>query len=723
MNTTIADNSPLTLNRRRFVQNGLVTSLTIAVPLPLLAQIAPAAPAAPASPPSRQSRSFIRINRDSSVTFYLPTSEMGQGIHTGQAQVLADELGADWKRISVEMPLRPTADFRLRMGQMRSVGSFGIRFWHDPLRLAAAQARTVLIQAAATRLALDPASLDVVDGHIVHTPTGRRIPMGDLVEAASVLPIPSTPALRTSSQQKLVGKTVARLDVPAKVRGEAIFSIDVKLPEMVYGAVRLAPVFSAEVESINDTRTRAMPGVLAVVRVPRGAVVVAESWWQAKQAADVLDIRFTSTPQDTLNSAEIDRRLKAGLDVAGIQPAMTRGDAAAAFASASKVVEAEYSVPMLAHACMEPICGTARATADSAELWVGTQGHDMIRMALERFAGITNERMTLHTTYLGGGFGRKTIADIALQAVFASRAVGGRPVKVIWQRADDMQQGHYRQTMMARFRAALDTEGHIIAMQIRVSGPQMGRDNNFVAEGPSDPFSLNGLIDMRYQFPALHIDHAVVSLPIPMCPWHSISSSYTGYWLETFMNECAAATRQDPIAYRRAHLGGQTRMLAVLDQVAKRSRWESPPATGVHRGIAVVESYGSPVAQVVEIRLVDGKVKVERVYVAIDCGRAINPGQVEQQMHAGVIGGLSAALYGKITIQDGRAQQTNFGDYPLMRIHETPKIHTDIVEIGSPLGGVGEPGVPPVAPALIAALYSATGRFVRNLPLVDHNLA
>lgn len=721
MSTTPSDHIPFASTRRGFIRGGLATGLTIAVPLPLLAQ---PAPAAPASRPPRQPQSFIRINRDSSVTLYLPTSEMGQGIHTGQAQVLADELGADWKRIAVDMPLRPTPDHRVSfIGQMRSVGSNGIRYWHDPLRLAAAQARTVLIQAAATRLSVDPASLDAVDGAIVHAPTGRRIPMGELVEAASALPVPAQPVLRPVSRQKLVGKTVARLDVPAKVRGEAIFSSDVRLPGMAYGAVRLTPVFSAEVESINDTAARAMPGVLAVVRVPRGAVVVAESWWQAKQAADVLDIRFTSTPHDTLNSAEIDRRLKAALDVPNVAPALSRGDTAAAFASAARVVEAEYSVPMLAHACMEPISGTARATADSAELWVGTQGQDMIRMALERFAGIPNERMTLHTTYLGGGFGRKTIPDIALQAVLASRAVGGRPVKVLWQRADDMQQGYYRQTMMARFRAALNTEGRITAMQIRVSGPQLGGQLNTGAPMASDPFSLNGLTTMHYQIPALHIEHAVVPLPIPFGAWHSIAHSYTGYWLETFMNECAAATQQDPVAYRRAHLGGQTRMLAVLDQVAKRSDWARPPMTGVHRGVAVAESYGSPVAQVVEMRLVEGKVKVERVCVAIDCGRAINPGQVEQQMHSGVIGGLSAALYGKITIQDGRAQQTNFGDYPLMRIHEAPKILTDIVEIGSPLGGVGEPGVPPVAPALIAAIHSATGAFVRSLPLVDHQLA
>lgn len=722
MNTpTPHDNAPLaTPTRRGFLQQGMATSLMVAVPLPLLAQPAPGA-ATPPAPAPRQPQSFIRIDADSRVTFLLPTCEMGQGIHTGHAQILAEELGADWKRIDIGMPLRPSPEYRLPMGQMRSVGSFGIRFWHDPLRRAAAQARTVLIQAAAARLGVDAATLDTRDSAVVHAASRRRIPFGELVQAANALPVPADPVLRPASQRKLTGTTVPRLDTPAKVRGEAVFSTDVKLPDMLHGAVRLAPVHSAEVASINEASVLGMPGVLAVARVPRGAVVVAESWWQAKQAAEQLDIRFTTTPNDTLDSAEIERRLKAGLDATGVTPALARGDSAAAFASAARVVEADYHVPMLAHACMEPISGTARATADSAELWIGTQGHDQVRMTLERALGLPGERMTLHTTYLGGGFGRKTQGDIAVQAVLASRAVGGRPVKVIWQRADDIQQGHYRQTMMARFRAALGADGRIQALQVRVSGPQMGHDLSG-RQGPSDPFSLNGLIDMPYQIPALLIDHAPVRLPIPMAAWHSISHSFTAYWLETFVNECAAAAQQDPLAYRKAHLAGQTRALAVLDKVAERARWSTPPAAGVHRGIAVAESYGSVVAQVVELRMAEGKPKIERVCVAIDCGRAINPGQVRQQMHGGVVGALSAALHGKITVRDGRVEQSNFGDYPLLRIHEVPRVETDIVEIGSPLGGVGEPGVPPTAPALVAALHAATGRFVRSLPLADHGL-
>lgn len=722
------------LNRRRFLAgSGAVLSIGIALPLSAVAQQPTApAPAAPPPPAPRQPNSFLRIGADSSVTFILPTCEMGQGTHTGQAQILAEELGADWRRIAIEMPLQPAPDYRLPFGQMRSVGSFGIRFWHDPLRRAAAQARTMLMTVAAERLSVDIATLDTIAGEVVHAASGRRIPFGELVIGARRLEAPTQPRMRPVSERRLTGQAVTRLDTPAKVKGEAVFAIDVDLPGLLHGAVRLAPVYAADVAEIDESSVRNMPGVVAVARVPRGAVVIAETWWQARQAAERLAIRFTATPHDTLTSEQIAQRLKAGLDATDVPLSVQRGQVLAAFAAAARVVEAEYAVPMLAHVCMEPIVGTARSSAQGVEFWLGTQGHDTVRMAVERAGSLRADQIRIHTTYLGGGFGRKTHAEIAIQAMLASRAVGGRPVKVLWQRADDIQQGQYRQTMMARLRAALDAQGSITALKVRVSGPQMGRaygvnpDQYAQANGMLrnvDPFSLNGLVDLRYQIPNLEIDHAVVDLPIPLCPWRSIANSFTGYFLETFINECAQAAGQDPLAFRRAHLQGQGRMLAVLDRVAQASRWDAPAAAGLHRGLAVVDSYGSPVAEVVEARMVDGRVRVEQVFVAIDCGRAVNPGQVRQQMHGSVVEALGAALRGKITVKDGRAEQTNFGDYPIPRIQEVPKVSTEIVEIGSPLGGVGEPGVPPLAPALIAAVAAATGRVVRSLPLADHGLA
>ncbi|MFM7346866.1 MAG: molybdopterin cofactor-binding domain-containing protein [Tagaea sp.] len=707
------------LSRRSlFTRTGAaIAVLSIPIPLPALAQ-------APA-PAARAPMSFLRIRADGTVAFVLPTAEMGQGTHTGQAQILAEELGADWTRIAVEMPTRIAPEYRISLfRQMRSVGSYGIRYWHDPLRLAAAQAREMLIQAAAARLSVAPDTLRAENSRIVHAASGRSLGFGELAADAARLPVPEQPALRPASERALTGRAVTRVDTPAKIAGKAVYAADVTLPGMLHGAVRLAPVFSADVEAFDPASVAGMPGVVAVARVPKGAVVVARSWWEAKKAADALAIRFTATQDDGLTTAEIDRRLRAGLSATNVPVSLARGDADGAFARAARIVEADYAVPFLAHACMEPIVGTARAQGEDVELWLGTQGHDEVRMGLERALQIPNERLTIHTTYLGGGFGRKTSAEIAIQAILASRAAGGRPVKVQWAREDDIAQGEYRQTMMARFRAALDAQGRIAGMTIRVSGPQMGRTLGIpIGENNIDPFSLNGIVDMRYQIADLRIDHAVVPLPIRMRPWRSIANSFTGFFVESFMDECARAAGADPIAFRRAHLQGQTRMLAVLDRVETMSNWRAPAPAGTHRGVAVTDCYGSPVAEVVEISMAQGRLRVGRVHVAIDCGRAVNPGQVEAQLQGSVVDALSAALRGKITVADGRAEQSNFHDYPLLRIDETPDVRTAILDIGSPLGGVGEPAVPPLAPALANAIASANGTRVRSLPFADHGLA
>lgn len=731
------------LSRRSLLQSSASVALSIAIPLPIVALAKEPVSTGPSGPsitgPVAQERNphaFLRIDRDGAVTFILPTCEMGQGAHTGQAQILAEELGCGWKRINVEMPLHPDPNYRVPFGQMRSVGSLGVRFWHDPMRRAAAQARTMLVQAAAMRWTVDPSSLVAADGFVVHAASNRRLGFGELAEAAGRLPVPTEVVLRPASERTLTGRATPRLDTRDKVRGRARFAIDVELDGLLHGAVRLAPVYAADVAEVDDSRVRGMPGVVTVARVPRGAVVVARTWWEAKQAADQLDIRFTSTPHDQLNDAEISRRLVEGLGAADVPASVQRGDADAAFAAAAKVVEADYEVPMLAHACMEPIIGTARASPDQLELWLGTQGHDVVRFACERATGLPPERIFIHTTYLGGGFGRKTHAEIALQALSASRAVGGRPVKVMWARADDLQQGQYRQPMAARLRAALDVHGRIAALTMRLSGPQMGRaygvnpDQYAQQQGylrNVDPFSLNGFIDQRYVVPVLRVDHAVVDVPIPLCPWRSIAYSFTGFFLEAFIDECAAAAGKDPLAFRLEHLGGnapaQARMRAVLERAARMANWSEPAAEGVHRGVAVVDSYGSPVAEVVELRIADGKPQVQRVHVAIDCGRAINPQQVHAQMHGSVVEALGAALRGQIRIELGRATHTNFGDYPILRLHEVPPVHTEIVDTGAPLGGVGEPGVPPLAPALVNALRAATGRAVRQLPLSKAGLA
>jgi isoquinoline 1-oxidoreductase subunit beta len=716
------------VSRRSFLASAsAATAAALVIPVSFEAAAQQQPPAAPARTPA----SFLRIGQNGTVTFLLPTCEMGQGTHTGQAQILAEELGADWTKIAIDMPTQPHPDYRLPFGQMRSVGSFGIRFWHNPMRRAAAQAREMLTAAAAQRLGVEAASLKAENGFIIHAASNRRIAFGDLVETAMALPIPQNPVLRPDAERQLTGKPVKRIDTLAKITGQATFGIDVKRQGLLHGAVRLAPVHAAEVASIDEASVRSMPGVVAVVRVPKGAVVVAESWWQAKQAADALRITFTQTPSDTLSSDEINRQMRTALDRADVPASVIKGDAAATLAEGVRVVTADYAVPLLAHVCMEPIACTAEASASRTELWIGTQGHDAVRMTLERALQVPADQLFFNTTYLGGGFGRKTHGEIAVQAVLASRAMNGRPVKVMWAREDDVQQGQYRQTMMCRLRAVMDAAGKITALRVRVAGPQMGAAYGVNPDGYArasgylanvDPFSLNGLVDMHYEIPNLVVDHAVVPIAVPLCPWRSIANSFTGFFLESFMDECAASAGQDPVAFRRAHLTGKPRMLAVLNKAAEMAKWGTPAPAGVTRGVAVVESYGSPVAEVVEMRMVGGKAQVSHVHAAIDCGRAINPGQVEQQVQGSVIEALGAALRVKVTIKDGRAEQSNFHDYPILRIEEAPKVDVAIVEIGSPLGGVGEPGVPPLAPALANAVFAATRRRVRSLPLADHGL-
>ena len=708
------------LTRRRFLQTASVTALTVAIPLPLLqckqspmrdvtnAETSATAPAANA---------YLRIDSSDQVTAVLPTAEMGQGTHTGQLMILGEELGVNPTDIQVEMPLRPSQPYRLFFGQMRSVGSYGIRAWHDPLRLAAAQARAVLIAAASARLKVAAAELNTADGAVVHTASGRRIRFGELAAAAARLPLPEKPPLLPESERRLTGRAMRRIDTPAKVNGSAVFGTDVKLPNMVHGAVRMSPVYGAEVVEFDRASIADFPGVIDVISVPHGVVVVADTWWRAKRAADGLDIRFSRTPHDSMSSADLTAAMQEGFSKA--MPAVERkGDVMRALDEATKTVEAVYEVPFLTHGCMEPIVCTAHARNDHLDLWMPTQGHDIVRMTVERVTGLSNDQMSLHTTYLGGGFGRKTHGEIEEQAILASRAVG-RPVKVMWAREDDIQQGYYRPIMMAKFRAGLDAKGKLSALYAQLSGPQMGRTFEHVTvRDNNDFFSVAVLIDQPY---AEHfaLDHRHLEVPVPLSPWRAVSSSQNGFFLEAFVDELAFAAGKDPVTFRRENLGGQSRHLAVLNRVAEMSGWEKPAAKDVHRGVAMVASYGSVVAQVVELRYRNAIPHVERVYVAIDCGRAINPDSVVAQMEGSVAEALAATLRHQVKIANGRAQPSNFHDYPLLRIDEMPLVEVAVVDTGAPLGGVGEPGLPPLAPALTNAIFSASGQRIRKLPVLN----
>jgi len=702
----------MSLSRRQFLKSSAATSLVIAIPAPLLAQAA-------SKPGSNSVQTFenayLTIAADNSITATLPTAEMGQGTHTGQALILSEELGVKPETINIEMPPRPSEAYRLFFGQMRSVGSYGIRAWYDPLRIAAARAREVLIHAASLETGLSKDQWQAKDGYIVHKRSGRKFTFGELASTAATLPVPDKPELLTKDNRRIPMADLRRLDTPAKVNGSAVFGADVNIDNMLHGAVRMSLVYGAEVKTFDRASIKDMPGVVDIVTVPHGVVVIADSWWRAKKAADALEIEFTSTAEDSLDSATLSNRMREGL-ATEVPKVLRKGNAKTRLANSDTVTESIYEVPFLTHGCMEPIVCTALEEKDHVTLWMPTQGHDIVRITVEKVCGFSNEQMTIHTTYLGGGFGRKTHGEIAEQAILASRAVQ-RPVKVMWAREDDIQQGYYRPAMMSKLRAAVDSNGRIDALHVQLSGPQMGRTFEHVTvKDNNDFFSVAVLADQPY---AEHfaLDHRHIDVPMPLSPWRAVSSSQNGYFLEAFIDELAYKANMDPVEFRRINLAGQKRHLAVLNKVAEMAEWGKPTVANVHKGIAVVASYGSVVAQVVEIEMTGNTPEVKKVHVAIDCGWALHPDSVVAQMEGSVIEGLAAALRHQVPIKDGRAQRSNFHDYQFLRMNETPNISVAIVDTGAPLGGVGEPGIPPLAPALVNAIFSATKKNIRKLPV------
>jgi len=698
-------------SRRQFLQSAATTSLVIAIPAPFLAHAATTAPKP--NEIDAVTNAYLTINADNSIIATLPTAEMGQGTHSAQVVILSEELGVQPEVIKIAMPPRPTEAYRLFFGQMRSVGSYGIRAWYDPLRTAAAQAREILIHAASLQTNRPQAEWHTQNGFVVHKTSAKKIPFGELVAAAAELPIPEQPPLRNKDQRKIAMANQPRIDIPAKTNGSAEFGTDVKLDNMLHGAVRMSPVYGAEVKSVDRDSIKEMPGVVEIANIPNGVVVIADTWWRAKKAADALAIEFTETPHDTLDSATLSQQMREGL-TDDMPPVLRKGDAQAQLAAADTVSEAIYEVPFLTHGCMEPLVCTALEEQHHVTLWMPTQGHDIVRMAVEKVSGFSNEQMTIHTTYLG--FGRKTHGEIAEQAILASRAVK-RPVKVMWAREDDVQQGYYRPVMTSKLRGAVDADGNITALHIQLSGPQMGRTFEHVTvRDNNDFFSVAVLADQPY---ADHfaLDHRHLDVPVPLSPWRAVSSSQNGYFLEAFIDELALQAQKDPVAFRRLNLAGQKRHLAVLDKVAEMAEWDKPHATGIYKGVAVVASYGSVIAQVVEIAMQDDMPEVKKVHVAIDCGWALQPDSVVAQMEGSVIEGLAAALRHEIPLKEGRAQRSNFHDYQFLRMNETPEIAVAIVDTGAPMGGVGEPGVPPVAPALVNAIFSATQKRLRKLPV------
>jgi isoquinoline 1-oxidoreductase beta subunit len=699
--------------------------------VPVLAQAQQAPPAPPtiagngANAGAGALGAMLRLGADGRVTLASTTSELGQGTHTAHAMIIADELGCALDAVSV-VTGQPEPALRLApVNEMYTGASFGIRHWEPRLRRAAAAARVVLVQAAAARWGVEPGSVALEDGVLRHAASDRRIPMGELVAEAARLPLPETPALRPREERRIVGRAAPRADIPDKTNGRAHYGADIRLPGMLYAVAKLPARFRSEPEGFDRAGAMNVRGVVDVVPIARGVAVVAQNTWAAMKGAEALVMRWKATDADGLDNAEVSRRLREGLArTDAVQRPRNDGDWEAVRGAASRVVEAVYEVPYLAHAPMETENATVRIAGERAEIWIPTQHQDWAQQAVARVANIAPANVTVHTTASGGGFGRRLMVEVAEQAAQLARATG-RPVQLLWTREDEFAQGYYRPAFAARMEAALDAQGRVTGLSLRGAGgsvmydyrPWLFRNPNFV-----DPFALQSVTDTRYRFGAFRAEYARVDLAPRVWLWRSVGSSQYGFFLESFLDEVAAAAGRDPLTIRHELLAHDTRALAVLNTAAERGGYGQPTPPGRARGIAYMEAYGSLCAQVAEVAMEQGQPRVHKVTVAIDSGDVINPDTVVAQMQGSVVWGLSAARYEGVSLKDGAAQTRNFDTYRLLRMSEAPEVEVHIIRSGQPLGGIGEPGVPPVAPAVANAVFALTGTRVRRLPFEGQRL-
>ena len=721
------ESQPKSLARREFLKSAgaLSGGLCIAAYVPELA--AGAREQAAAGPGVFAPNAFLRIAPDDAVTVIANHSEMGQGIYTGLPMLLNEELQADWTKIKVEAaPVDPAYNHTVFGVQMTGGSTTTPSEW-ERFRKMGAMARIMLIQAAAQKWSVPAESCHVQDGIVIHAESGKKLSYGSLAQDASQLKPPSDIPLKDPKHFTLIGKAVRRLDTPSKVNGTAQFGLDVRLPGMIYAVVVRPPVFGGKVVSVDSSEALKVPGVQTVQQIPSGVAVIAARFWAAKLGRDKLRITWDHGPNANLSTAKMSEEFSRTSASPG-KIARKSGDPQSALSSAAKTIAAEYDVPYLAHAMMEPLNCVVDLRADSCELWTGTQFETIDRLMAAKVAGLPPEKVKINTTLLGGGFGRRAnpASDFVVEAVHVAK-IAKASVKVVWTREDDLAGGWYRPKWHDRFAAGLDAEGYPIAWTHTIVGQSIMAGTafeNFAVKNGVDSTSVEGAADLLYGIPNLQVDLHSPVIGVPVQWWRSVGHSHTGFSVEAFLDEVAHAGGKDPLELRRKLLSKEPRMLATLNLVAEKSGWGQPLAKGVGRGIATHFSFDSYVAQVVEASVEkNGNVKVHRVFCAVDCGRAINPGIVKAQMEGGIIFGLTAALKTEITLENGVVQQKNFHDYQMLRMFESPAIEVYIVPSDAPPTGVGEPGVPPVAPALSNAIFAVTGKRLRRLPIRTSDLA
>jgi isoquinoline 1-oxidoreductase beta subunit len=709
--------NPAGIERREFlkVSIGAAGGLLIGLYLPNGKRARAASPAAVFAP-----NAFVRIAPDETVTVVVNHSEMGQGVFTSLPMLLADELDADWTKVKFEpAPVDPVYNHPIYGVQMTG-GSTSTWSSFDQFRKAGAVARAVLVQAAAQEWKVEPEKCRTSNGFVIGPGNHIRRSYGALVAKASLLTPPAQVALKDPKDFQLIGKSLNRLDTPEKTNGTAVFGLDVNLPGMLTVVVARAPVFGAKLKSFDATKTSAMPGVRKVVAVPSGVAVIADGFWAAKRGRDALKVEWDEGAMADFSSRKQREQYAALAKQAGLV-ARNDGDAATTLAGAGKKLEAVYEVPYLSHAMMEPLNCVVDLRRDRCEIWTGTQFQTGDKMAAVEISGLKPEQVEIHTTLLGGGFGRRAnpYADFVGEAVHVAKAAGV-PVKVIWTREDDMRGGYYRPAYYHALAGCVDGKGAPLAWSQHIVGQSIMEGTPFamMIKDGIDETSVEGASDMSYSIPNINVQYHPTKNRVPVLWWRSVGHSHTAFVKESFFDELCAAAGRDPYQTRRALLGNSPRERGVLDIVAEKGNWGKHLPAGRGRGIAVHASFGSFAAHVAEVSVDEnGKVRVHRVVCAVDCGRYVNPGIIEAQMESGAVFGITAALYDELTLEQGRVEQSNFHDYPMLRMNETPEIEVHVVRSDEKPGGIGEPGVPCAAPAVANAIFAATGKRVRKLPI------
>jgi len=705
--------APTNVSRREFLETSAVAGagLVIGFHLPATGRRGVAYPG-PFAP-----NAWLRINPDESVLVIVDRSEMGQGVTTSLPMLLAEELDADWSKIKIESAPADKAYINPMFGMQGTGGSTSVRAAYTPLRKAGAAAREMLLTAAAETWGVDKSECHAEKGAVIHASSKRRLTYGKLAAKAATVPLPHDVPLKDPKDWKILGTRVQRLDTPPKVDGGAQFGIDVKAPGLLVALVARSPVFGGKVKSFDAAKAKAVPGVRQVAQISDGVAVVADGYWPAKKGRDALDITWDEGPTASVSSATISELFAKNAEQEG---AMARhdGDTQAALQLATSKVEAVYELPFLAHATMEPMNCTAHVRADGVDIWAPTQFQTGAQGLGAGIGGVPPEKVKVHTTYLGGGFGRRFELDFIKEALETSKAAGA-PVKLIWSREDDIRNAQYRPANLHRMRAGLDAAGHPVAWTQRIVAPSiMARVFPDTVKNGLDGEAVEGGVGMPYAVPNVHVDYVLTDTGIPVGFWRSVNNSFNGFAVETFIDELAYAAKKDPYEYRRDLLGKAPRHLGVLNLAASKAGWGTPLPAGRARGIAVFKSFDTHVAEVAEVSVdSDGAPHVHRVVCAVDCGPVVNPGIVEAQMQSAIVYGLTAALWGEITIDKGQVQQSNFHNYRMLRLAEMPVVEVYIVPSTDSQGGVGEPGTPPIAPAVCNAIFALNRKRIRKLPI------